>query len=65
MWIQGERSGAQWVYDDGTEFTFSNWNTGEGWTGSPVVIIKKSEGYKWHDAEYGHAHFGVLCEIYF
>ena len=51
VWIQGERIDGTWVYDDGTPFTFSNWNTGEGWFApNKVVIIRKTEGYKWHDA---------------
>ena len=61
VYIQGERLGTNWEYDDGTQFTFSNWNTGQGWgPGEPVAIIRKSQGYRWHDSNPQNP-FGSLC----
>ncbi|XP_063401736.1 uncharacterized protein LOC134685688 [Mytilus trossulus] len=70
VWIQGlldNTSGTSvWKYNDGTEMTYFNWNSAlnqpQLTPGEIYVLIRKSQGYRWHDG-HAFARLGTLCQI--
>ena len=54
-WIQGKLDSTDiWRYNDGTEMQYFNWNIQgnqpNGRVDEIVLAIRKSYGYRWHDA---------------
>ena len=66
LWIQGDKSTGVYIFDDGTELTYYNWDTTEpqaGGTEQPYLFIKISAAYRWHDAETNHL-VPALCQVF-
>ncbi|VDI21092.1 Hypothetical predicted protein [Mytilus galloprovincialis] len=67
--IQGDRANvtSTWRFNNGDLMKYFNWNTNDNQPDqSPTelsLVIRKSKGYRWHDALIEEA-FGAVCQIY-
>lgn len=67
--IQGDRANvtSTWRFNNGDLMKYFNWNTHDNQPDQrPTelsLIIRKSKGYRWHDALIEDA-FGAVCQIY-
>ncbi|CAG2208546.1 unnamed protein product [Mytilus edulis] len=67
--IQGDRDSvtSTWRFNNGDLMKYFNWNTHDNQPDlGPTelsLIIRKSKGYRWHDALIEQA-FGAVCQIY-
>ncbi|CAC5363688.1 unnamed protein product [Mytilus coruscus] len=67
--IQGDRASvtSTWKFNNGDLMKYFNWNTNDKQPSQrPTelsIIIRKSQGYRWHDALIDYA-FGAVCQIY-
>ncbi|CAG2205287.1 unnamed protein product [Mytilus edulis] len=67
--IQGDRANitSTWRFDNGDLMKYFNWNTIDNQPSqTPTelsIVIRKSEGYRWHDAHIDYA-LSSVCHIY-